>query len=223
MNINLVREKKTGKSKGFCFLCYENQKSTVLAVDNLNGIKVCSSNFCACVVFTFILFIQLCGRVIRVDHVNEYRRPKDEDGNEIIEKGCAPKTPTPSPQPSESESEEPEKVKKKKKTKDKKKKKQKDKISSPSYMPVEYSKTKKQSRIEDSTPDISRKASKSSKQLDGDYMDDKSGHLQLERTKESKDRDSYKHREERRHRDSYRQAERKRYRDRSRSHSRDRK
>ena len=42
----------------------------------------------------------MCGRVIRVDHVKDYRRPKDEHGNEIIEKGCAPKTPTPSPSPS---------------------------------------------------------------------------------------------------------------------------
>ena len=40
MNINLVRDKKSGKTKGFCFLAYENQKSTILAVDNLNGIKV---------------------------------------------------------------------------------------------------------------------------------------------------------------------------------------
>lgn len=40
VNINLVRDKKTGKSKGFCFLCYEDQRSTVLAVDNFNGIKV---------------------------------------------------------------------------------------------------------------------------------------------------------------------------------------
>lgn len=40
MNINLVRDKKTGKSKGFCFICYEDQRSTILAVDNFNGIKV---------------------------------------------------------------------------------------------------------------------------------------------------------------------------------------
>lgn len=40
VNINLVRDKKTGKSKGFCFLCYEDQRSTILAVDNFNGIKV---------------------------------------------------------------------------------------------------------------------------------------------------------------------------------------
>ena len=40
VNINLVRDKKTGKTKGFCFLCYEDQRSTILAVDNFNGIKV---------------------------------------------------------------------------------------------------------------------------------------------------------------------------------------
>lgn len=40
VNINLIRDKDTGKSKGYCFLCYEDQRSTVLAVDNLNGIKV---------------------------------------------------------------------------------------------------------------------------------------------------------------------------------------
>ena len=41
VNINLVRDKKSGKSKGFCFLAYQDQRSTVLAVDNFNGIKVC--------------------------------------------------------------------------------------------------------------------------------------------------------------------------------------
>ena len=40
VNINLVRDRKTGKAKGFCFLAYEDQRSTVLAVDNFNGIKV---------------------------------------------------------------------------------------------------------------------------------------------------------------------------------------
>ena len=40
VNINLVRDKSTGKSKGFAFLCYEDQRSTVLAVDNLNSVKV---------------------------------------------------------------------------------------------------------------------------------------------------------------------------------------
>lgn len=41
MNINLIRDRKTGKSKGFCFLCYQDQRSTTLAVDNFNGINVC--------------------------------------------------------------------------------------------------------------------------------------------------------------------------------------
>ena len=40
VNINLCRDKASGKSKGFCFICYENQKSTILAVDNFNGVKV---------------------------------------------------------------------------------------------------------------------------------------------------------------------------------------
>lgn len=40
VNINLVRDKLTGKQKGYCFICYEDQRSTILAVDNLNGTKV---------------------------------------------------------------------------------------------------------------------------------------------------------------------------------------
>ena len=40
VHINLVRDLQTGKSKGFAFICYEDQRSTVLAVDNLNGAKV---------------------------------------------------------------------------------------------------------------------------------------------------------------------------------------
>lgn len=41
VNINLIRDKNTGKQKGYGFLCYEDQRSTILAVDNFNGIKVC--------------------------------------------------------------------------------------------------------------------------------------------------------------------------------------
>lgn len=78
VNLNLVRDKKTGKTKGYCFICYEDQRSTVLAVDNFNGIK-------------------LCNRIIRVDHVANYRIPKDgEDVDEetkmLREEGCGPKT-----------------------------------------------------------------------------------------------------------------------------------
>ncbi|NWT50999.1 RBMX2 protein, partial [Erythrocercus mccallii] len=79
VNINLVRDKRTGKSKGFCFLCYEDQRSTILAVDNFNGIKI-------------------KGRTIRVDHVANYRPPKesknwDEVTRALHAKGCGVKTP----------------------------------------------------------------------------------------------------------------------------------
>lgn len=40
VHINLVRDKASGKSRGFCFVCYEDQRSTILAVDNLNSMKV---------------------------------------------------------------------------------------------------------------------------------------------------------------------------------------
>ncbi|KAF9436521.1 hypothetical protein BGZ76_003705 [Entomortierella beljakovae] len=64
--LNLVRDKESGKSKGFAFLKYVDQRSTTLAVDNMNGSKI-------------------GGRVIRVDHVQNYKVPKvfDEDGNEV--------------------------------------------------------------------------------------------------------------------------------------------
>ena len=58
VDCRIVRNKKTGKSKGYGYICYENQKSTVLAVDNLNGIKI-------------------GGNIILVDHVEEYKLPKE--------------------------------------------------------------------------------------------------------------------------------------------------
>ncbi|XP_075158911.1 RNA-binding motif protein, X-linked 2 [Haematobia irritans] len=70
VNIHLVRDKESGKSKGFCFICYEDRRSTVLAVDNLNGIK-------------------LLNRSIRVDHVMDYKPPKNDDGDGSLE-SCAP-------------------------------------------------------------------------------------------------------------------------------------
>ncbi|EMR08374.1 hypothetical protein PNEG_03214 [Pneumocystis murina B123] len=63
LDINLVRDKKTGKSKGFCFLKYEDQRSTILAVDNMSGAKV-------------------LGRTLRVDHVLNYRHPKQNSDDE---------------------------------------------------------------------------------------------------------------------------------------------
>ena len=48
-----------GKSRGFAFAAYEDQRSTVLAVDNLSGARV-------------------AGRTIRVEHVDNYKRKKAE-------------------------------------------------------------------------------------------------------------------------------------------------
>jgi RNA-binding motif X-linked protein 2 len=61
--INLVRDKETGKSRGFAFLKYEDQRSTDLAVDNLGG--------------TVIM-----GRTLKVDHTR-YKK-KDDDPDEGI-------------------------------------------------------------------------------------------------------------------------------------------
>ncbi|WCJ43776.1 RNA-binding motif protein X-linked 2 [Euphorbia peplus] len=60
VDVNLVRDKATGKSKGFAFVAYEDQTSTILAVDNLNGAKVCD-------------------RIVRVDHVTNYKKKEEED------------------------------------------------------------------------------------------------------------------------------------------------
>uniref|UniRef100_A0AAV1UUC5 RRM domain-containing protein n=1 Tax=Peronospora matthiolae TaxID=2874970 RepID=A0AAV1UUC5_9STRA len=57
-DLHLVRDGKTGKSKGFAFVKYEDQRSTILAVDNLNN-------------------WQLLDRVLRVDHVLKYKLPKE--------------------------------------------------------------------------------------------------------------------------------------------------
>ncbi|CAM9466497.1 unnamed protein product [Chrysoparadoxa australica] len=57
-DLNLVRDPDTGKVKGFAFIKYEDQRSTILAVDNFNGVRI-------------------LGRTIRVDHVEEYKLPKD--------------------------------------------------------------------------------------------------------------------------------------------------
>ena len=59
----MPRDKETGKPKGFGFLMYEDQRSTVLAVDNLNGANILE-------------------RTIRVDHVKNYKekRVKNQDG-----------------------------------------------------------------------------------------------------------------------------------------------
>lgn len=65
---HMVRDKKTGKSKGFCFICYEDQRSTDLAVDNMNGYV-------------------LLGRTLRVDHVEKFKAPKNLDEDDLDEYG----------------------------------------------------------------------------------------------------------------------------------------
>merc|ERR1712060_945796 len=57
VDCNLIRGKESGESKGFAFIAFENQKSTNLAVDNLNGAA-------------------LLNRILNVDHVRRYRKPK---------------------------------------------------------------------------------------------------------------------------------------------------
>merc|ERR1719167_541860 len=77
VHINLIRDHTSGKSKGFGFLCYEDQRSTILAVENLNGFK-------------------LLNMMIRVDHIHQYKLPKDlekldQDKKKLFMEGCAPK------------------------------------------------------------------------------------------------------------------------------------
>ncbi|RYP22700.1 hypothetical protein DL765_001550 [Monosporascus sp. GIB2] len=61
--LKLARDKETGKSKGFGWLKYEDQRSTDLAVDNLGGAEI-------------------GGRLIRVDHAR-YKPRDDEDPDEF--------------------------------------------------------------------------------------------------------------------------------------------
>ena len=67
MDVNMPRDSETGKTKGFGFVMYEDQRSTILAVDNLNGGKVLD-------------------RTIRVDHVKNYRQKKiKNEAGEMVE------------------------------------------------------------------------------------------------------------------------------------------
>mmetsp|Transcript_12819 Transcript_12819/g.38719 ORF Transcript_12819/g.38719 Transcript_12819/m.38719 type:complete len:185 (+) Transcript_12819:300-854(+) len=59
VDVNLVKDKDTGKKRGFAFIAYEDQRSTTLAVDNLSGARI-------------------TGRTIRVEHVDNYKRKKAE-------------------------------------------------------------------------------------------------------------------------------------------------
>lgn len=70
-------KKSHGRNRGFGFLMYEDQRSTVLAVDNLNG-------------------SQVLGRTLRVDHVANFKqeRVRDAEGNLVEPEeqilNCAP-------------------------------------------------------------------------------------------------------------------------------------
>ena len=57
-DMHLVRDESTGKSRGFAFVKYEDSRSCVLAVDNMVGSTI-------------------LGRSIRIDHVENYRLPKN--------------------------------------------------------------------------------------------------------------------------------------------------
>jgi RNA-binding motif protein, X-linked 2 len=59
VHINRVRDKETGKPRGFAFIAYHDVRSTVIAVDNFNGIKILGSTLC-------------------VDHVDNYKPPDPE-------------------------------------------------------------------------------------------------------------------------------------------------
>nr|OQO21874.1 hypothetical protein B0A51_11391 [Rachicladosporium sp. CCFEE 5018] len=67
VHLNLVRDKETGKSRGFAFLKYEDQRSCDLAVDNLSGAGV-------------------MGRVLGVDHCR-YTLKEGEIEGEGLEDG----------------------------------------------------------------------------------------------------------------------------------------
>lgn len=66
--LNLVRDKETGKSRGFAFLKYEDQRSTDLAVDNLGGAVI-------------------LGRTLNVDHTRYQRKDekREEDHEPSLE------------------------------------------------------------------------------------------------------------------------------------------
>ncbi|BGP57494.1 hypothetical protein JCM8202_002213 [Rhodotorula sphaerocarpa] len=68
VDINMPRDANTGKPRGFAWLMYADQRSTVLAVDNLNG-------------------AQVLGRTLRVDHVLNYKQlERDQESGKLKER-----------------------------------------------------------------------------------------------------------------------------------------
>ena len=64
VDVNMPRDQKTGKPKGFAFIAYEDQRSTVLAVDNFNGAK-------------------LLGRTLRCDHCASFHQEQQKDAENL--------------------------------------------------------------------------------------------------------------------------------------------
>ena len=64
VDVNMPRDKDTGKSKGFAFIAYEDQRSTVLAVDNFNGAKV-------------------LGRTLRCDHCLSFNEEQKKSADQL--------------------------------------------------------------------------------------------------------------------------------------------
>jgi len=188
VHINLIRDHTSGKSRGFGFLCYMDQRSTVLAVDNLNGVKVLR-------------------QLIRVDHVHTYKLPKDlekldQDKKKLFMEGCAPK-----PISADEESSEEDDLlqmeeiavkakKEKKKKKDKKHKKKK----------------KKAERSESDEDEDSRERGKAENRVSArdffrqERTEEKNGERKRERSSEKREKSS----ERRRSRDRRRSRERRR-------------
>lgn len=72
MDINMPRDPETGKPKGFCFLMYEDQRSTVLAVDNLTGAQVLGRTIRVSPLLTeYLLWTQADDRLIIVRSTNK--------------------------------------------------------------------------------------------------------------------------------------------------------
>lgn len=68
VDVSLPRDAATQKTKGFAFLMYADQRSTVLAVDNLGGAKVLD-------------------RTLRVDHVLNYKQlERDKETGKMVER-----------------------------------------------------------------------------------------------------------------------------------------
>jgi len=189
VHINLIRDHTSGKSRGFGFLCYMDQRSTVLAVDNLNGVKVLR-------------------QLIRVDHVHTYKLPKDlekldQDKKKLFMEGCAPKAISADEESSEEDDlmqmeEQPVKAKKeKKKKKDKKHKKKKkraDRSESEDEEDEDQERGKAENRV--SARDFFRQ----------EKTEDRNGERRRERSSEKREKSS----ERRRSKDRRRSRERRR-------------